>query len=142
MPELPLEGVPFSAFYLKRLGSITSVRIRQAQIREAASAVGIDIAFDRIKRVPNTAQAHQLFKTALTVGRPEQCEMLLERLFSAYFHNSENLGDDAVLSQILMECDFTTEVMHHAQDSLAQPFQSANIGGNGCLTLFLMVVQS
>lgn len=39
LPQIPMEGIPFDAFYLKRLGSATAVRMRQDQVRQAAKTV-------------------------------------------------------------------------------------------------------
>ncbi|OTG64198.1 DsbA family oxidoreductase [Acinetobacter silvestris] len=128
IPQLPVEGVPFQAFYLKRLGSATSVRMRQAQVRQAANTVGVDIDFDRIKRMPNTAKAHHLLENALKIGHPEQCDLLLERLFAAYFHHSEDIGDTAVLLKIAEFCGFSAEILGNGLD---EPFISADTGGNG-----------
>lgn len=128
LPHIPVEGVPFQAFYLKRLGSVTSVRMRQAQVRQAANVVGVDLDFDRIKRMPNTAQAHHLLEHALKIGSPKQCDMLLEQLFAAYFHHSEDIGDTAVLLKIAALCGFSADTLGNYLD---EPFISANTGGNG-----------
>lgn len=106
LPQLPPEGVPFAEFYLRRLGSEQAVRLRQAQVREAASAAGLDIDFARIARMPNTADAHRLLARAAQLGSAAQVEALLERLFAAYFHNGEDLGDPATLLIIAESCGF------------------------------------
>ena len=128
--QLAAEGVPFNEFYLNRLGSASAVRARQAQVRQAAEAVGVEINFDHIERMPNTAKAHYLFETALNVGSAEQCDLLLERLFSAYFHYSEDIGDTAVLVKISEACGFMDDAL---KNSLAkhESFESANTRGNG-----------
>ena len=134
LPHLPLDGVPFKAFYLERLGSESAVLMRQAQVRKAAHAVGLDIDFDRILRMPNTAKAHRLFENALKIGTHEQCEMLLECLFSAYFHHSENIGETSVLINILNTCGFSEAIQKgylNPEESHQHPFISANTGGNG-----------
>lgn len=130
IPQLAAEGVPFNEFYLNRLGSASAVRARQTQVHQAAEVVGVEINFDRIARMPNTAKAHYLFETALNVGSAEQCDLLLERLFSAYFHYSEDIGDTAVLVKISEACGFTDDAL---KNSLAkhEPFESANTRGNG-----------
>lgn len=133
LPHLPAHGVPFKEFYLERLGGESAVSMRQAQVRKAAHAVGVDIHFDRIMRMPNTAKAHQLFAKALKVGTPEQCEMLLERIFAAYFHYSEDIGDSSVLLDILNSFGFSEAIKNGDLDPevSSQPFISANTGGKG-----------
>lgn len=104
LPGLPANGVPFSTFYLQRLGSEQAVRERQAQVRAAASVVGEDIDFSRIRRMPNTGNAHRLMQRAGSLlGAPQQ-ETLLARLFIAYFHQGRGLGDSGTLLGIAQSC--------------------------------------
>lgn len=106
LPDMPVDGQPFAEFYLRRLGSEQAVRMRQAQVREAAAAAGLSIDFARIARMPNTAEAHRLLARATTLGTPAQRDALLERLFAAYFDNGEDLGDPATLLIIAESCGF------------------------------------
>lgn len=104
LPGLPANGVSFSTFYLQRLGSEQAVRERQAQVRAAASVVGEDIDFSRIRRMPNTGNAHRLMQRAGSLlGAPQQ-EALLARLFIAYFHQGRDLGDSGTLLGIAQSC--------------------------------------
>ncbi|MFJ4255736.1 DsbA family oxidoreductase [Pseudomonas monteilii] len=104
LPGLPANGVPFSTFYLQRLGSEQAVRERQAQVRAAASVVGEDIDFSRIRRMPNTGNAHRLMQRAGSLlGAPQQ-EALLARLYIAYFHQGRDLGDSGTLLGIAQSC--------------------------------------
>lgn len=109
LQELPVQGVPFAEFYLRRLGSAEAVRMRQGQVQQAAAAAGVAIDLARIERMPNTAAAHRLFSIANVVGSAAQRDALLERLFSAYFHHGEDLGDHATLLRIAVECGFASE---------------------------------
>lgn len=131
LPNIPLEGVPFEAFYLKRLGSNTAVQMRQAQVCQAAKAVSLDIDFERIYRMPNTAQAHSLFINAVKISSPEQSERLLEGLFSAYFHHSENIGESGVLRKIAMYCGYAEETVERILTEPSIPFVSRDTGGKG-----------
>ncbi len=131
LPQIPIDGVPFEAFYLKRLGSVTAMRMRQAQVRQAAKAIDVDIDFERIYRMPNTAKAHSLFVNALKISSPEQSERLLEGLFSAYFHHSENISESAVLRKIAMYCGYSEETVNNILASPSIPFVSKDTGGKG-----------
>lgn len=95
LPGLPANGLPFHAFYLQRLGSEQAVRERQAQVRAAASVVGEDIDFSRIRRMPNTGNAHRLLQRATGLLQASQLEALLAQLFIAYFHQGRDLGTAA-----------------------------------------------
>ncbi|MEG8202346.1 DsbA family protein [Pseudomonas sp. 5FOS] len=104
LPGLPAGGVPFHAFYLQRLGSEEAVRERQAQVRAAARVVGEDIDFTRIRRMPNTANAHRLLQRATRLLDASQLENLLAQLFIAYFHQGRDLGDSRTLLDIAQCC--------------------------------------
>ena len=133
LPDLPASGVPFAEFYLRRLGSEQAVRLRQAQVREAAAAAGLTIDFSGIARMPNTADAHRLFERAAAIGSPAQHDALLERLFAAYFHNGEDLGDPATLLLIAEDRGFAPAELVDSLRGDGRPFVGAAAGmvGNG-----------
>ena len=78
--------------------------MRQAQVQQAAAAVGLTIDLSRIATMPNTADAHRLFERVSALGNAAQREMLLERLFAAYFRKGENLGCRETLLAIARSC--------------------------------------
>ena len=133
LPELPFDGQPFAEFYRRRLGSDQAVRQRQAQVRAAASAVGEQIEFSRIERMPNTADAHRLLLHASELGSEAQVEALLERLLAAYFKQGEDLGDRATLLRIAEQCGFAPEALAGSLRGDGLPFvsASADIAGRG-----------
>lgn len=100
LPALPDEGLPFKAFYLQRLGSEVAMQRRQAETRYHAAKANVELAFDRIRVMPNTAKAHRLLHHASNHLSEGQIETLLEDLFSAYFQRGENIGDSETLLQI------------------------------------------
>ena len=79
-PELPLEGVERSEYLARKFGSRT--QDIYARVTAVGRSVGIDFAFERIVRQPNTAPAHQLIALAQAQGRQDQ---MVEALFRAYF---------------------------------------------------------
>lgn len=125
LPELPSPGQPFAEFYLRRLGSEHAVWQRQAQVQAAATAVGETIDFTRIERMPNTADAHRLLLHATELGSEQQVEALLERLFAAYFHHSEDLGDRDTLLRLAEQCGFSPAVLAGSLRGDGRPFASA-----------------
>lgn len=133
LPDLPAAGVPFAEFYRRRLGSEQAVRLRQAQVREAAAAAGVDIDFARILRMPNTADAHRLLQRAAAIGTAQKVEDLLECLFAAYFHNGEDLGDPASLLAIAEDCGFATTDLADALRGDGAPFfgEAAGMAAGG-----------
>lgn len=131
LPQMPVDGVPFGAFYLQRLGSTTAVRMRQEQVRQAALAVDVDIDFSKIPRMPNTARAQHFLKNAQKLGDATLSDRLLEGIFSAYFFHSENIADLFVLKKIATYCGYTEEDINFMSADIEQPFISANTGGRG-----------
>lgn len=101
LPEVPLQGEPFADFYVRRLGGKRAVRARQAEVRAAARRAGVEIALERIQRMPNTARVHRLFLRAAQLGSTKQQQALLDGLFRAYFQDGEDLGRAETLCAVL-----------------------------------------
>ncbi|PSS57885.1 DsbA family oxidoreductase [Pseudomonas sp. BBP2017] len=129
LPDMARTGQPFEAFYRKRLGSDEAVRQRQAQVRAAAADAGASIDFSRISRMPNTADAHRLLQRAVALGKPEQAEALLTRLFAAYFQQGKDLGDPVTLMQIAQSCGFSPAQVADCLRGDASPFIAGNDTG-------------
>ena len=104
LPDVPTGGVPFREFYAQRLGGEDAVRLRQAQVVEAAQRAGVAINFERIARLPNTAAAHRALDWCAAHARAEIHERLLDRLFSAYFIDGEDIGDTPTLLRLAGAC--------------------------------------
>ncbi|MNE25247.1 DSBA-like thioredoxin domain protein [compost metagenome] len=85
--------------------------MRQAQVQQAAAAVGVAIDLANIKRMPNTADAHRLLEHATALGNAAQRDALLERLYSAYFERGEDLGCVETLLAIAQSCGFDRATM-------------------------------
>jgi predicted DsbA family dithiol-disulfide isomerase len=104
LPGMPVEGLPYQAFYLNRLGSAEAVAARRAQVQRAGDDAGIKFAFDRIEVMPNTAAAHELMSFAASRGTGVQTVELVDRILTAYFIEGENIGDAEVLARLGVEC--------------------------------------
>lgn len=122
LPQLPVEGEPFADFYRKRLGSVDAMTMRQAQVQEAARALGLAIDLSRIETMPNTADAHRVFARVNELGNAAQREMLLERLFAAYFLRRENLGCGETLLAITRACGIDSDAVLDCLMGDATPF--------------------
>jgi predicted DsbA family dithiol-disulfide isomerase len=104
LPNTPLVGVPYQAFYLARLGGSEAVAARRAQLQQAGRAVGITFSFDHIPLLPNTGAAHRLLAYAYAHEPGVEQAALVERLLTAFFVDCENIGDRAVLERLGREC--------------------------------------
>lgn len=104
LPDMQVGGVPYQAFYVARLGSATAVAARRAQVQEAACAAGVQLAFDRIEVMPNTRAAHNLVAWAATTDAAFQPASLIDRLFTGYFMDGEDIGNPDVLERIGLAC--------------------------------------
>lgn len=109
LPDLPVSGVPYQAFYVARLGSPDAVAARRAQVQEAARAAGLQLAFDRIDVMPNTRAAHELLNWATGNGSAFKPAALIDRLFAGYFMDGEDIGDPATLERIALACGVDAE---------------------------------
>ncbi|TVO63596.1 DsbA family oxidoreductase [Denitromonas ohlonensis] len=97
LPDTPPEGLPYQAFYEKRLGGPAAVAARRAQVQAAARSAGIHFAFDQIASMPNTRRAHRLLTESASSGNTGA---LIERLFTAWFVEGQDIGDSEVLSRL------------------------------------------
>ncbi len=96
-PEMPAEGIDRTSYLLRKYGSETRVGRIYGAISEVGQSVEIDFAFDRIRRAPNTVNAHRLVRFAAAEGR---AEAVVEALFFAYFIEARDVGEISVLSEL------------------------------------------
>lgn len=109
LPYTPLNGMPYQAFYLDRLGGPDAVSARRAQVQRAGYDAGIKFVFDRIEVLPSTAAAHNLVAFAASHGDEARRASLIDRLFTAYFMESEDIGNWQVLERLGLECGLDHE---------------------------------
>ncbi|HZT87865.1 MAG TPA: DsbA family oxidoreductase [Stellaceae bacterium] len=96
-PDIPLAGMPRELYLQMKFGPGRSATRIHANIAAVGKAEGIDFAFDRIERVPNTLLAHRLIRLAAEAGR---ADAVVEALFHGYFVEAADIGDIAVLAAI------------------------------------------
>jgi predicted DsbA family dithiol-disulfide isomerase len=99
-PDLPPAGVPRKAYLEDKFGGHERAAQIYARVGAAGATVGIDFAFDKIERQPNTRDAHRLIAWAQTYGDASD---LVARLFRGYFIDGRGIGDHAVLAAIAGE---------------------------------------
>ncbi|WP_179400885.1 DsbA family oxidoreductase [Burkholderia guangdongensis] len=104
LPDTPRAGVDYQAFYVARLGSPAAVAARREQVRTVARSAGLELAFERIRVLPNTALAHRVAAYAASAGADGLQAALIDRIFSAYFIDGDDIGDPAVLERLAVAC--------------------------------------
>lgn len=96
-PEMPSEGFPRELYLAAKFGSPSAVERSHAAACAAGRGEGIAFAFDRIRRTPNTLQAHRLIHLAAAEGKADD---MVESLFRGYFLEGLDIGDTAILASI------------------------------------------
>lgn len=96
-PDLPIAGVSHNLYLAAKFGSAPSAARACAALSAAGRGEGIDFAFDRIVRTPNTLRAHRLIRLAADAGA---ADAIVEALFHAYFVDGLDIGDIDVLAAL------------------------------------------
>lgn len=124
LPDLPVQGLPFADFYLKRLGSPQAVQMRQAQVQAAAHEAGLHFDFSNIPLMPNTAKAHSLLALAKERCSIEQQTTMVEELFRAHFVSRRDLGRADTLQDVAVSCGLDGQAALACMDGAAPQRQS------------------
>lgn len=96
-PGLPREGIDRAAYRRTKFGSLERSRLLDARLLAVGESVGIPFAFDKIRRTPNTFDAHRLLWLAGCLGKQDA---LAEALFRAYFLEGLDVGDHELLASL------------------------------------------
>jgi predicted DsbA family dithiol-disulfide isomerase len=97
-PDMPQQGMPRAEYRKAKFGSLERSRGLDARVIAEGRGEGIEFAFERIERTPNTSAAHRLIAIAKDQNR------VVDALFRAYFEEARDIGDPAVLAQIAARC--------------------------------------
>ena len=99
-PDMPREGVDRETYLEAKFGGPERAQQIYDRIRDAGAEENIDFDFARIPKTPNTLDSHRLIRWAGSAGVQD---LVVERLFQAYFENGEDIGDRQVLLAIAEE---------------------------------------
>jgi predicted DsbA family dithiol-disulfide isomerase len=108
-PDLPREGVDRRTYLEQKFGGPQRAATIYERVRAAGATVDIPFAFERIRRQPNTRDAHRLIDWAQGPEVAGSAGALVERLFSAYFLEGRAIGEREVLAAIAGEAGFDAE---------------------------------
>ena len=103
-PDMPPEGMPRAEYRKAKFGSVERGRELDARVAAEGKREGIEFAFERMQRTPNTVAAHRLIQLAQEQGIAAP---VVDALFRAYFEDAQDIGDAAVLAAIAKRCAVT-----------------------------------
>jgi predicted DsbA family dithiol-disulfide isomerase len=96
-PELPSEGIAQETYFKTKFGASRNPERIYANVIAAGRGEGIDFAFDRISRMPNTLGAHRLVRHATRAGCASE---VADLMFQGFFLDGRDIGDIDVLVEI------------------------------------------
>lgn len=100
-PDMPRTGMSRPDYVIRKFGGEDRARRLYASIAEIGRSEGVLFRFERIRRTPNSVDAHRLVRFAAHYGRADE---MAEALFSAHFTDGRDIGDTAVLVTIAVAC--------------------------------------
>jgi predicted DsbA family dithiol-disulfide isomerase len=99
-PTMPKEGISRQEYRTRKFGSWERSLELDARVVEVGKAEGIDFAFDKIERTPNTLDAHRLIWLADQMGIQDA---VVEALFRAYFTDGRDISNRQTLRDVVAE---------------------------------------
>ena len=99
-PTIPREGVDRRAYLKAKFGDGPRSTAMGDAIRSEGAGEGLDFAFDKIAKTPNSLDSHRLIRWSTNTGAQDD---VVERLFRAYFIEGRDIGDPQVLTDIAGE---------------------------------------
>jgi predicted DsbA family dithiol-disulfide isomerase len=96
-PAVPRGGVDRAEYMKAKFGEGPRVSAMGDALKAEGLREGIDFAFEKIERRPNTLDSHRMIRWAATAGIQDA---VVERLFAAYFLEGRDIGDPAVLEYL------------------------------------------
>jgi len=122
-PDMPAEGVPRAEYRRAKFGSLEKSQALDARVAGEARGEGLEFAFERMQRTPNTFLAHRL----IDLAQREGCgEAVVEAVFRAYFLEARDTGDRQVLLGIAAAAGLQREAVEAA---LADEAGAARLAG-------------
>jgi predicted DsbA family dithiol-disulfide isomerase len=102
-PEMPAQGIDRQTYLAAKFGSALHAGRVYEGIGKAGQTEGIAFRFDRIRRTPNSVNAHRLSRFASRSGRQGA---MIDALFKAHFEAGEDIGRIEVLTEIAASLGF------------------------------------
>jgi predicted DsbA family dithiol-disulfide isomerase len=109
-----LQPVAWQDHLATRLPRGVGVDLAHRSLSDAGRELGIEFAFDRLTRLPDTREAHRLVKLADRDGRQDE---VVEAIFAAFFERGRDIGDRSVLREVAEACGLSSETQRAFGDS-------------------------
>lgn len=122
-PEMPSAGMDRTEYLETKFGGPERARTIYGQIEDAAKAAGLNVDFSKIKRTPNTFDAHRLIRWARSGGHQQA---VIDSLFTRYFEQGQDIGDRAVLMDVATEVGMDLDVLNRLYEEDADREMLAN----------------
>ncbi len=113
-PDMPADGMSLDGYLASKFDDPDSIAPALSHLTEMGNAEGIRFRFDRIRRVPNTLDAHRLMQ--LAEQQDQDTTALAEALMSAFFEHGDDISDRDVLVSIADTHGLYFRDVHHALD--------------------------
>jgi predicted DsbA family dithiol-disulfide isomerase len=107
-PTIPDGGLDRAEYMARKFGKSGRLQAAHDNLSRLGAEVGIPFAFDKIKRSPNTLDAHRVIRWANSAGVQGK---VVDRLFKAYFVEARDIGDRRVLIEIAGECGLDPDLV-------------------------------
>ena len=127
-PTMPKEGMDRRVYLDAKFGGTEARRAIEDRVAKAGEADGIEFAFDRIARTPNTFDAHRLIWFAEQQGCQDE---VAEALFNSYFTKGCEIGGLNSLAEIASDCGLNREEVEQflASDRAVQEVRAEEEAG-------------
>ena len=107
-PDMKAAGMDRTEYLETKFGGPQRAKSIYGQIEDAAKAAGLNVDFAKIKRTPNTFDAHRLIRWSRSGGYQQA---VVDSLFIRYFEKGEDIGDRAVLMDVAAEVGMDLDVL-------------------------------
>lgn len=97
-PDIPEAGLDFEEYIAGRFGDPVALEPALAELTAAGKTEGINFRFERIRRVPNTINAHRIMKLAESAGGDAM--QVGENILRAFFEDGADISERDVLIDI------------------------------------------
>jgi len=140
-PEMAPEGMGRREYLEWKFGGQAGALEVYGEIARTAEAEGLEIAFDKMQRTPNTIDAHRLIHWAGLEGVQSE---VVAQLFDRFFRRGEDISDHAVLLETAraagMDADVTKRLLQSDADVMetrAEDAKAREMGVRGVPTFIV-----